>query len=45
MRGELDPQSHLFSYLSPDERVPKSHPLRTIKHYADQALASLRATL
>ncbi len=44
MRGELNPQSHLFSYFCPDERVPKSHPLRTIKHYADKALISLRAT-
>jgi transposase len=42
MRGEVNPQSHLFSYLSPEERVPKTHPLRTIKHYADEALASLR---
>lgn len=44
MRGELNPQSHLFSYFSPEERVPKRHPLRTIKHYADEALVSLRAT-
>lgn len=44
MRGELNPQNHLFSYFSPEERVPKSHPLRTIKHYADQTLTSLRTT-
>jgi transposase len=42
MRGEVNPQSHLFSYFSPENRVPKNHPLRAIKHYADEALASLR---
>jgi len=44
MRGELNPQGHLFSYFSPAERVPADHPLRHIKHYADEALASLHAT-
>lgn len=44
MRGEVNPQGHMFSYLSPEERVPKSHPLRAIKHYADEALSSLCAT-
>jgi len=44
MRGEVNPQSHLFSYFSPEERVPKHHPLRTIKHYADKALTVLRST-
>lgn len=44
MRGELNPQSHLFSYFSPEERVPTSHPLRAIKQYADEALASMRAS-
>ena len=37
-------QRHLFSYFSPEERVPKTHPLRTIKRYADRALASLQST-
>jgi transposase len=44
MRGDVNPQSHLFSYFSPEQRVPKDHPLRIIKHYADQALISLHAT-
>lgn len=44
MRGEVNPQSHLFSYFSPEERVPKAHPLRAIKHYADEALGALRTT-
>lgn len=44
MRGELNPQGHLFSYFSPEERVPSVHPLRAIKHHADKALESLGAT-
>jgi transposase len=38
MRGEVDPQAHLFAYFSPDGRVPADHPLRSIKAYADAAL-------
>jgi transposase len=41
MRGEVDPQSALFSYLSPEQRVPAEHPLRSIKAYADAALAAI----
>lgn len=44
MRGELNPQGHMFSYFSPEERVPPAHPLRAIKHHADEALASLGPT-
>lgn len=45
MRGEVDPQGHVFSYFSPDERVPVDHPLRSIKAYADGALQSIRPRL
>jgi transposase len=31
MRGHVDPQSHMFSYFSPEERLPAKHPLRAIK--------------
>jgi len=41
MRGEVEPQAGLFSYVSPEQRVPSDHPLRTIKHYADQALRGM----
>jgi hypothetical protein len=41
VRGEVDPQGHRLSYVSPESRVPPDHPLRAIKLYADQALASL----
>jgi hypothetical protein len=31
MRGYDDRSSHLFSYLSPEQRVPADHPLRAIR--------------
>jgi len=27
MRGQLDPQSSMFHYFSPESRVPAEHPL------------------
>ena len=41
MRGKVDPQGHLFTYFSPESRVPAAHPLRAIKAYADRVLASM----
>lgn len=43
MRGHVDPQSSMFSYFSPESRVPERHPLRAIKRDADAVLASLSA--
>ena len=45
MRGHVHPQSHMFSYFSPEERVPVNHPLRSIKAYADAALSRIRPVL
>jgi len=41
MRGINNPQTYMFSYLSPEQRVPDNHPLRTIKTYADAVLKEL----
>ncbi len=41
MRGQVDPQGSMFSYFSPESRVPGGHPLRTIKAKADEVLASM----
>ena len=41
MRGRVDPQESMFSYFSPDSRVPEDHPLRRIKQHADVVLASM----
>lgn len=38
MRGEVDPQVSMFSYVSAERRVSTDHPLRSIKAYADAAL-------
>lgn len=45
MRGEVNPQAGLFSYVSPERRIPADHPLRSIKAYADQALSAISREL
>lgn len=45
MRGEVSPQDGMFSYVSPERRVPAEHPLRRIKADADQALRAISAEL
>jgi transposase len=41
MRGVDSKQSGMFSYLSPEERVPKNHPLRPIRAMVSEALSQL----
>src|SRR5260221_14497848 len=41
MRGDDDQSGHLFSYLSPEQRVKADHPLRTIRTMTDEALHRL----
>src|SRR6266436_1061873 len=41
MRGEDQQQNHMFSYLSPEARVRKDHPLRAIRVMVDEVLAQL----
>ena len=41
MRGKDTQQSALFSYLSPEDRVPADHPLRPVRLMADIALEAL----
>jgi transposase len=41
MRGDDHQQSHVFSYLSPEARVRKDHPLRVIRAMVDEVLAQL----
>ena len=38
MRGPDTQQSSMFSYLSPEERVPAKHPLRPIRLMVDEVL-------
>ena len=41
MRGRHEEQEVMLAYVNLEERVPKDHPLRTIKVVADEALARL----
>jgi transposase len=41
MRGQDKQQADMFSYLSPEARVRKDHPLRAIRTMADQALENM----
>ena len=41
MRGHVDPQASMFTYFSPEMRVPAQHPLRSIKAKADALLRSM----
>jgi transposase len=41
MRGTDHQQSHMFSYLSPEARVRKDHPLRVIRVMVDEVLRAL----
>src|SRR4051794_39051203 len=41
MRGIDKQQSAMFSYVSPEARVPLEHPLRPIRNMVDEALKAL----
>jgi transposase len=41
MRGDDQQQNHMFSYLSPESRVRKDHPLRAIRTMVDEVLTQL----
>jgi transposase len=41
MRGTDQHQSHVFSYISPEQRVRKDHPLRPIRTMVDEILKQL----
>jgi len=45
MRGDDHQQSRMFSYLSPEQRVRKDHPLRAIRAMVDEVLRSLSPQL
>src|SRR5438128_9823787 len=41
MRGADHQQNHMFSYLSPEMRVRKDHPLRAVRAMVDEVLQQL----
>jgi transposase len=44
MRGRDERTGSMFSYVSPEARVPVDHPLRSIRQITDRALARLSPT-
>jgi hypothetical protein len=44
MRGHRERSGSLFSYVSIEERIPASHPLRRIRKLTDLALDRLNPT-
>ena len=42
MRGNDDHQLDVFSYVSPEQRVPPDHPLRPVRAMTDEALQQLK---
>ncbi|MFN9057643.1 MAG: IS5/IS1182 family transposase, partial [Cyanobacteriota bacterium] len=44
MRGQHEQPGSLVAYVSIEERIPASHPLRRIRKLADQALDRLNPT-
>jgi transposase len=45
MRGTFEDQGRLFSYISPEARVPPNHPLRTIRAFVRVVLGELNRSL
>src|SRR2546422_1840386 len=43
MRGEDNKQEGMFSYVSPEKRVPTDHPLRPIRAMVDSILKEMSA--
>ena len=41
MRGHDEQTAHMFSYLSPEQRVPADHPLRAVRALTDEALQTM----
>ena len=41
MRGPDEQTNHMFSYLSPEQRVRADHPLRAIRAMTDRVFAGL----
>src|SRR5437868_13009810 len=42
MRGKDEQQLDVFSYISPEQRVPHDHPLRPLRGMTDEALRDLQ---
>ena len=41
MRGDEDGQADVFSYVSPEDRIPADHPLRPMRQLVNEALKGM----
>jgi len=41
VRGEIDPQPSMFSYVDLESRIPKDHPIPKIREIIDTALQEI----
>jgi hypothetical protein len=41
MRGDDNQQEGMFSYISPEKRIPADHPLRPIRKMVDEILKEM----
>ncbi len=41
MRGDINPQPNMFSYVDLESRIPKEHPIRKIRAVVDTALGEI----
>ncbi len=41
MRGDNEQQAGMYSYISPEQRVPAEHPLRPIRKMTDEIFKQL----
>jgi len=41
MRGDIDPQPSMFSYVDLESRIPRDHPIRKIRKIVDGALTDI----
>ena len=41
MRGDINPQPGMFSYIDLESRIPDQHPIRKIRRIVDDALAEI----
>jgi len=45
MRGDNEQQAGMYSYLSPEQRVPVDHPLRPMRKMTDEIFAATATAL
>jgi transposase len=45
MRGDDNQQAAMYSYISPEQRIPSDHPLRAMREMTDAVLKAMSGRL